>query len=78
MQHLANSYKDLTFLFPDDVHENSPPSPFMVFCNSQVKAEEVAKYLRRRLAKKRLEDKVVWFHASMSDEFKMATIYKLE
>lgn len=78
MKHHANSFLDLAFLIPFGLAADSmPPAQFMVFTNSRHTCEGAAKYLRSRLPLE-LCNKVVWFHAGMTEEFKRETVEKLK
>ncbi|KIJ25427.1 hypothetical protein M422DRAFT_193469 [Sphaerobolus stellatus SS14] len=75
----ANSYQDLGFLIPSDSSPENPPHPFMVFTNSRTTTVDATKYLHYRLTSisLRYHNKVVWFHAGMTDIFKDYMIEKL-
>ena len=78
MQHPQNSYCDLCFLLPHEVHLTSQvPDKFFVFFNSQDETEECVKYFLTILPPA-LQIKVVWLHAGMTNEFCEACIEKLK
>ncbi|KAH9839264.1 P-loop containing nucleoside triphosphate hydrolase protein [Rhodofomes roseus] len=72
MQHAAHTFKDLDFLIPDNFQEGDvPPPKFLVFCNSVKETEAACKYLRRRLPHHLRQEKIKYFHASMSPFFRV-------
>ncbi|TFY54480.1 hypothetical protein EVJ58_g8840 [Rhodofomes roseus] len=72
MQHAAHTFKDLDFLIPDNFQEGDvPPPKFLVFCNSVKETEAACKYLRRRLPHHLCQEKIKYFHASMSPFFRV-------
>ncbi|KAF8991933.1 P-loop containing nucleoside triphosphate hydrolase protein, partial [Cyathus striatus] len=65
----ANSFKDLSFLIPKDLHEGSEPPKFLVFFDSTKETESACKYLRM-LMPRSLHMKIRYFHLTMSITFR--------
>ncbi|KAI0070902.1 P-loop containing nucleoside triphosphate hydrolase protein [Panus rudis PR-1116 ss-1] len=78
MKHNQNSYEDLAFLVPKDWKEGDPvPKKFMVFFDSKSEAEAAAKYLRSRISPA-LRKKIPWFHAGMTNFFRIEEVKNLK
>lgn len=75
MQYTQKSFQDLAFLVPEKA-DTAPPK-FMAFFNTRKEAQKAAKFLRRRL-KPEDRERIVWFHAGMTDEFREKTLEKLK
>ena len=72
MQYPAYTYQDLEFLIPQGYKDGDPPPPkFLVFCNSKAETEAACQYLRSRLPKAIGLQKIKYFHASMSEFFRV-------
>ncbi|KLO16401.1 P-loop containing nucleoside triphosphate hydrolase protein [Schizopora paradoxa] len=70
LNHTAKSFKDLDFLIPKGWKPGDPiPPKFLIFFDNIKECEKAAKHLRRRLPKE-YRDKIKWFHATMSEEFR--------
>ncbi|EIN09494.1 P-loop containing nucleoside triphosphate hydrolase protein, partial [Punctularia strigosozonata HHB-11173 SS5] len=69
IQSTIRSYDDLNFLIPVDANETNPPPRFVVFCDSRTETEQAAMHLRDRLPA-RLKDRVKYYHAVMSNEYR--------
>jgi superfamily II DNA helicase RecQ len=76
MRHPANSYRDLAFL-TRKVPALDRPETFAVFFDTTTEAEEAALALRELLPEED-RDKIVWFHAKMSNEFRQEQVEKLK
>lgn len=64
------SYHDLAFLIPDGFHIGSPRFPkFLIFFDSTTCSEDAIKYLRKRLPPE-LQDKIIWFHSTMTTPYR--------
>lgn len=74
MKYPQNSYHDLAFLIPKDWKDGDPlPVKFMVFFNRKKQAEDAALYLMARLPLA-LRNKLVWFHAGMTNFFRVEKV----
>jgi len=73
----ANSFQDLDFLIPEKFKEGDPPPPkFLVFFSDRKVAEAAAQYLQSRLPES-LVDKVKWFHAINTPEYREEEVESL-
>jgi superfamily II DNA helicase RecQ len=69
MKYPLNSYKDLSFLIPDDWDMSKAlPYKFVIFFDSISDSIAAAKYLQARLPL-HLRSKLKWFNSEMSQEF---------
>jgi ATP-dependent DNA helicase RecQ len=71
MKYPLNSFKDLSFLIPDDWDPSTGkplPYKFIIFFDSISDSIAAAKYLRSRLPI-HLRSKLKWFNSEMSQEF---------
>ena len=77
MAFLANSFQDLDFLIPEEFKEEDPPAPkFLVFFSNRKVAEAAAQYLQSWLLES-LVDKVKWFHAINTPEYREEEVESL-
>lgn len=77
MKHAAKSFRDLDFLIPLDITEDSPPPKFLVFFDNMKESEAAITYLRSRLPEV-LRSKITYFHSTMSPEFRKAKYEALQ
>jgi superfamily II DNA/RNA helicase len=64
-----NSYRDLAFLIPERVSEDSPPPKFVVFFDDTKETEEACDWFRNQLPNS-LRLKVGYFHSTMTQEYR--------
>lgn len=77
IQYTLNSFLDLAFLIPAKWKEGDPPPrKFVVFFDNIAEAVNAGKFLRKRLPLE-YRNKVKWFHADMSPQFKELQTEKL-
>lgn len=76
IMHSVSSFEDLAVLLRGWKEGDEPPPKFIVFCNSKAETMNGALYLRSLLLKA-YEDKIKWFHSSMSSEFRSDELDRL-
>jgi superfamily II DNA helicase RecQ len=77
IKYALSSYADLAFLIPDGWRVNDPiPPKFLIFFDDIQDSIGAAKYLLGRLPLE-LRDKIKWFNADMTTEFKEAEVKNL-
>lgn len=74
MKHSRVSQKDLRRVLQLD--SETPPKPFMVFCNKRKLTEDIARKMWNDLPPEK-RDKVLWFHSGMTEEFRATQIDRL-
>ena len=73
----ANSFQDLAFLIPEGFKEGDPPpAKFLVFFSDRKITEAAARYLQSRLPGS-LVDKIKWFHAINTPEYRVEEVDNL-
>jgi len=69
MKHPLKSYEDLAFIIKKNLKPGGIlPPKFLIFFNSQGKAQGGTEYLRAHLSLE-LRDKVGWLHSGMTDKY---------
>lgn len=73
IQYPIHTFQDLAFLVPRDYREGitPPPEPFLVFFDSTEVTEQALHALRANLSQE-LHEKVVYFHAGMTLDYREA------
>lgn len=70
IEHALESYDDLAFLIPEGWKEGDPPpKKFAVFMDNTTHTEAATKAIRKRLPP-HLRNKIRWFHATMTNEYR--------
>lgn len=71
IQYTMNTFQDLAFLAPRDYRDGitPPPEPFLVFFDSTKVSEQALLALRANLPRE-LHEKVVYFHAGMTQVYR--------
>lgn len=69
LKHAANTYRDLSFLIPENPTLDNPPPKFLVFCDSIKETQEAVEHLWTRVPAA-MKEKIRWFHSTMTAQYR--------
>ncbi|KAJ3768391.1 P-loop containing nucleoside triphosphate hydrolase protein [Lentinula raphanica] len=78
LKYPIHSYKDLAFLIPSDFQfDKSPPPKFLIFFDNTTACEDAIHYLRSLLPQE-YQDRIKYFHATMTTHYREETFEEFQ